>query len=138
MAAYLAAVLLTLAQYPRLQLRLQLDDQPPFDQPSTMTAITNGRCFGNGFWVCPAARPDDGLFDLMVARQVSRLTILRLVPKFLRGSHVGEAVLQMHQARRVRLESASPLVVEADGEFPFRAARALEISILPQKVQMIV
>ena len=64
MSAYLAAVLKTMIDYRIPHVRIQLDDQRPFEQSTTMTAITNGRCLGNGFWVCPDARADDGLFDV--------------------------------------------------------------------------
>ena len=138
MSAYLAAIFKTLIDYPTLHLRIQLDDQPPFEQSTTMTAITNGRCFGNGFWVCPDARADDGLFDLMVAQNVSRFTILRMIPKFMQGTHVNEPVLRMYRARRVVLESEAPLVVEADGEIPYLETHRLELDILPKKVRLIV
>ncbi len=136
--AYLAAVFKTMIRYPLLPVRLQLDDQQPFEQVTAMTAVMNGRCFGNGFWVTPSAKPDDGLFEVMVAQAVGRLTILRLVPRFMRGTHVGERVLRFYQARKVVLESSVPLVVEADGELPFRDAYRLEIEILPRKLRVIV
>ena len=136
--AYLAAVFKTMVRYPLLPVRLQLDDQPPFEQISAMTAIMNGRCFGNGFWVTPEALPDDGLFDVLVAQGVGRLTILRLVPKFMRGTHTRERVLRFYRARKVVLESSVPLVVEADGELPYQQARRLVIEILPRRLRVIV
>jgi YegS/Rv2252/BmrU family lipid kinase len=137
-SAYLAAVLKTLVDYPTLRLRIQLDDQPPFEQPSTMMAVMNGRCFGSGFWVCPDARADDGLLDVLVAQAVSRLTILRLIPKIMRGTHTHEPVLRMFQARGVLIESSQPLVVEADGEFPYTQARRLQVDILPKRLRVMV
>jgi diacylglycerol kinase family enzyme len=137
-SAYLAAVLKTMIDYPTLHLRIQLDDQPPFEQSTTMTAVMNGRCFGNGFWVCPDARADDGLLDVLVAQAVSRLTILRLIPKIMRGTHTREPVLRLVQARRVLIESREPLVVEADGEFPYTQARRLQVDILPKVLRVII
>jgi len=138
MPGYLAAVLKTLVDYPDVHLRIQIDDLPPFEQPTTLTAITNGRCFGGGFWVCPQARADDGLLDLMVGDRVSRFRILQLIPKFTRGTHVREPEAHLYQARRVVIESGSPLVVEADGEIIYLEARRLEVELLPKKVRMIV
>lgn len=138
MSAYLGAILKTMIDYPSLHLRIQLDDLPPFEQSTTMTVITNGRCFGNGFWVCPHAQVDDGLFDLMIAQSVSRLTILRMIPKLMNGTHIDEPIVRMAQARRVVLESDAPLVVETDGEIPYLDAHRLELDILPKKVRMIV
>jgi YegS/Rv2252/BmrU family lipid kinase len=138
MSAYLAAILKTMVDYPRLQVRVHLDDLPPFEQATTMTAITNGRCFANGFWVCPDAMADDGLFDLMVAEDVNRLTILRLIPKFMNGTHVNERVIKMYRAKRVVLESKAPLMVEADGEIPYLETHRLEIDLLPKTLRMFV
>jgi YegS/Rv2252/BmrU family lipid kinase len=138
MPGYLLAVLKTLVDYPALRLRIQVDDQPPFEQATTITAVTNGRCFGSGFWVCPQAQADDGFLDLLVGDQVSRLRILQLITKFMKGAHVNEPEAHLFQARRVALESESPLVVEADGEIISSEALRLEIDLLPKRVRMIV
>jgi diacylglycerol kinase family enzyme len=138
LSAYLTAVLKTLIDYPVLHLRIQLDDQDPFEQASVMAAITNGRCFGSSFWVCPKARADDGLFDLMVAQDVNRIKILKMIPQFMKGTHVSDPALRMYQAKRVVLESSTPLVVEADGELPLNETQRLEINILPKKVRIMI
>ena len=103
-----------------------------------MTAVTNGRCFGNGFWVCPEAKADDGLFDLMVGEAVGRLTILRLIPKFWTGTHVYEPVIKMYRAKRVTLQSETPLIVQADGEIPYLETQHLELEILHKKLRLFV
>jgi diacylglycerol kinase (ATP) len=138
LSAYLAAILRTLIDYRIPVLCFQLDDQPSFEQATTMTAITNGRCFGNGFWVCPDACADDGLFDVMMAQGVGRVTIMRLIPKIMKGVHTNEPILQMYRARRVVIESGEPFVVEADGEIPYRETQHLEVEILPKRLRVIV
>ena len=72
---------------------------------TTMTAITNGRCFGSGFWVCPDAQVDAGLLDLMVTQSIGRIKILRLIPKIMKGTHVNESILKNYRARRVVIKS---------------------------------
>jgi diacylglycerol kinase (ATP) len=136
-STYLAAVLKTMIDYPVLLLRIQIDDQTPFEQATVMTAITNGRCFGSSFWVCPEARADDGFFDITIAQNISRGAILKLIPKLMKGTHVHEPILRMQQAQRVVLESKSPLIVEADGEIPYIGAQRIEVEILPKKVRII-
>jgi diacylglycerol kinase (ATP) len=137
-SAYLAAVLNTLLDYPVLRLRIQLDDQPPFPQATVMTAIMNGRCFGNGFWAAPHAAPDDGLLDLLIGADIDRLSILRLIPKIMAGAHENEPAIRMARARRVVLESDAPLLVEADGELPYLEAHCLEIEVLPKRLRVMV
>lgn len=137
-AAYLGAILKTLVQYPRLQLQVQLDDGEPVELGTTMTAIANGRCFGSSFWVCPQARPDDGVLDVMLAQALGRLTILGLIPKLTRGKHVSLPLLRMAQARRVTLSSDRPFLLEADGEMPFGPLRRLQARVLPARLTVMV
>ena len=136
--AYLAAILKTLIDYRIPNVSIQIDDQKAFEQTTTMTAITNGRCFGSGFWVCPEAQVDDGLLDVMVTQSVGRLKILRLIPKIMKGTHVNEPILQNYRARRVVIKSQQFLVVEADGEIPYPQTRYLEVQILDKKLRVIV
>lgn len=137
LGAYLAALVLTLVRYPLLRVRLQLDDAPPSELTTVMAAVMNGTTFGGSFRVCPDARPDDGLLDLLVAEALGRLQILGLVPRIMRGSHGGDARLRLLRARRVRLESEAPLLVEADGEIVFDGARRLEIRVLPGALRVL-
>lgn len=129
--AYLGALFLTMVRYPKLNIELGVDDGPPERLATTMTAAMNGTTFGGSFRVCPDAKPDDGLLDLLVVDAIGRLSILQLVPKILRGAHAGDPRLRMARARRVAIDSAEPLLVEADGEVVFEDARRLEIDLLP-------
>ena len=136
--AYLGALALTLVRYPLLDVRLQIDDEPVIDIRTAMIAVMNGTTFGGRFRVCPEARPDDGLLDLLLVKAVGRMEILQLVPKILRGSHAGDPRLRQLRARRVRIESDKPLMVEADGEIAFRNANELCVEIRPAALRVLV
>jgi diacylglycerol kinase family enzyme len=136
LGAYLGALVLTLVRYPTLRLRVQLDEAPAFDLASAMTAAMNGTTFGGSFRVCPAARPDDGLLDLLLVDAVGRIEILQIVLKIVRGCHAGDSRLRLRQAKRVRIAAAEPLLVEADGEIAFREARELDIAVLPRALRV--
>jgi diacylglycerol kinase (ATP) len=137
LGAYLGALVLTMVKYPLLLVRIQLDDAPPFELTTAMTAVMNGTTFGGSFRVCPEARPDDGLFDLLLVDAVSRVEILQLVPKILRGTHAGDARLRLVRAKRVVIDSEIPLLVEADGEIAFHEAKRLEIALLPGALRVL-
>lgn len=134
---YLGALALTLVRYPKLVVSLQLDGGEAFTQTTAMTAVMNGRSFGGSFNVCPDARADDGELDLLIADGVGRLAILGLVPRIMRGAHGGDPRLKLVRAKRVVLESAAPLLVEADGEIAFEDARRLAIEILPGALRVL-
>ncbi len=131
LGAYLGALALTLVRYPLLRVRLQLDDAPPFELTTAMTAVMNGTTFGGSFRVCPDARADDGLLDLLLVDAVGRLEILLLVPKILRGTHPGDPRLRLTRARRVKFESVEPMLLEADGEIAFDGIRKFEVGVVP-------
>lgn len=135
--AYLGALALTMLRYPLLEIRLQLDDAPPMEVVTAMTAVMNGTTFGGSFRVTPEARPDDGLLDLLIVDAVGRIGILQLVPKILKGAHAGDPRLRLARARRLRVESAAPLLVEADGEIAFENARQLEVEVLPGALRVL-
>lgn len=137
LAAYLGAIALTLVRYPKLEVRLQLDGGEAFAQTTAMTAVMNGRAFGGSFHVCPDARADDGELDLLIADGIGRLAILGLVPRIMRGTHGGDPRLKLLRAKKVTIESAVPLLVEADGEIAFESARRLEIEILPAALRVL-
>lgn len=131
LGAYLGALAVTLVRYPLLRVRLQLDDAPAFEFTTAMTAVMNGTTFGGSFRVCPDARVDDGLLDLLLVDAVGRLEILQLVPKIMRGTHPGDPRLRLLRARRVIFESAEPMLAEADGEIAFDGVRKFEAGIVP-------
>lgn len=135
--AYLGALMLTLLRYPKLHVRVQLDDAPPFEQSTAMTAVMNGRCFGGSFHVCPDARADDGMLDLLLVEAIGRASILALVPKIMRGTHAGDARLRMARACRVAIDSVEPLLVEADGEIAFEDAHRLDIEVHPGALRVL-
>jgi len=135
--AYLGALALTMIRYPLMQVRIQLDDASPFELSTAMTAVMNGTTFGGSFRVCPEARPDDGLLDLLLVGPVGRLAILQLVPKILKGAHAGDPRLQMARARRIRITSNDPLLVEADGEIAFDGVQELRADLLPGALRVL-
>jgi diacylglycerol kinase (ATP) len=137
-AMYLASVILTLADYQVPYLKIQLDDGTKIEQPSTMTAIANGRCFGGGFWIAPNASTNDARFEVMISKGLGRAGILGLVPRVMKGTHVTHPAVRMLQTSRAVIDSPQPLVVEADGEIPFLEAHHLEIELLPGRLCLIV
>ncbi len=135
-AIYLAAVLLTLIKYsvPRVKIEIGAD---MLEQSSTMIAVGNGRCIGGEFWITPNAQNDDGLLDVMIAQGLGRVGILSLLPKVMKGAHVGDPRVEFKQGAHVVIASPDPLIIETDGEIPFIGAHRVEIELLPQRLRVI-
>jgi diacylglycerol kinase (ATP) len=134
---YAWALLKVLRDLRTPHMRLTLDGETVVDRPLTLVTVGNGGCHGGGFWICPDARADDGLFDVCVADAFSLPRLLRLLPHVMRGTHVRLAGVNVHRARHVRIESSEPLPVHADGEILSEAAHDLVLELLPGRLTVL-
>lgn len=106
--------------------------------PALMVSVMNGRRMGGGFMMAPEGSPSDGLFDLCVARQVSRLGVFGLVPHFMRGTQATQKPITTARTSRLIVSAAEgTLPAHADGETLCTAGQKLEISLIPQQIHVI-
>lgn len=134
---YLVAVIRTLALAYRTP-HMEIDfDGNRISQRVTLISVSNGRCQGGGFWLTPDAEVDDGLFDIVIARGLSRVGILRLIPDVLQGTHVDKEPVTMARARHVTIDSTYPLPVQADGEILASRVTRMELEIIPHALRVI-
>jgi YegS/Rv2252/BmrU family lipid kinase len=113
---YAIATLRTIALYfqtPRLTLRF---DDESIEQRSLMLAIGLGRRVGGGFYLTPDAVHDDNLLDSCTVNPVGRLTMLAMLPRVMRGTHVTSKHVTMRRSHVVEVQSDIPLPVHIDGE----------------------
>ena len=136
MALYLPVVLKTVFLALKIpQVTIEYDGET-LDLPALMVCIANGPREGGGFLVAPQAQPDDGLFDLSITREVSRLAMLGLIPHFMKGTHVGREPVTMARAKRVTISSPDDLVAHVDGEVLCTEGHHIECEILPQRLRV--
>jgi diacylglycerol kinase (ATP) len=80
-----------------------------------LVALGNARSYGGGMQMCPDARLDDGLLDVVVVNRLTRRRLLALFPRLLKGTHVTDAAVEVLHAREAVLDGPG-LAVYADGE----------------------
>lgn len=136
-AAYVWAVLKVLPRYPTARLHMMLDDRPPLVREMTMVAVTNGPCYGGGFWICPHAQVDDGWLDVAIADAMRPWELLPLLPRVMRGTHVNHPRVAFDKARQVVLQSERPLPSQVDGELLGTDLRELRVQIFPQRLAVL-
>jgi YegS/Rv2252/BmrU family lipid kinase len=79
-------------------------------------AVGNSRSYGGGMLLLPQAELDDGILDVFVSRESSKLTFLRGIPKVFRGTHVDSPYVDTMRGEVVEVSSDRPFVVYADGD----------------------
>jgi len=117
-------------------MKIEFDGQMVI-QPSLMVVIANAQREGTVFLVAPQAELDDGFFDLLLIRGISRLQILRLIPSVVKGTQAGKESITLVRTRHVRVTSGAELVAHIDGEILCVDAHRLEFEILPQRLRVL-
>ncbi|AAZ55801.1 diacylglycerol kinase [Thermobifida fusca] len=131
---YVAGVLAELGAFTPLDYTVDVDGQR-VQTTGMLVAVANTRCYGGGMLICPQARPDDGLLDVIVVREVGRLRFLRLFPRVFTGSHLELPEVTVLRGRHVSLSVAGDVVAHADGER--LAAPPLVCEVRPGSVRMV-
>jgi YegS/Rv2252/BmrU family lipid kinase len=136
--SYIVAVLKTVFLYYKAPLVTIEYDGQTITQSSLMVSIMNGQRMGGGFMMAPEGKPDDGLFDLCIAREVSRARIFGLIPHFLRGTQATQEPIRTERARRVVVTAIEGVLpAHADGETLCTDGQRLEIELLPRQIEVI-
>ena len=65
---------------------LKLDGAEAVRSKTILVAVALGTTFGARFQLAPAARLDDGLFDVVWSEEVSRVEVLKLLPSAFDGT----------------------------------------------------
>ncbi len=79
-------------------------------------AAANSKAYGGGMFVAPDAELDDGLLDLVLSSESSKLKFLRVLPKVFKGEHIHESNISVFRAESVRISADRPFTVFADGD----------------------
>ena len=137
-ASYVVAALETAFLYYHAPLlRIEYDGQT-LTLPTLMVSTMNGRRMGGGFMMGPDASPDDGMFDLCIVEQVSRMRIFALIPKFMSGTQATHPAIKMARARRVTVTAIKgTLPAHGDGETLCTEGQALTMELEPRQIEII-
>jgi YegS/Rv2252/BmrU family lipid kinase len=93
-------------------------DGVPVETPGDLTmmvAVANGPSIGGGAAICPPARPDDGLLDVVVVASTGPLARVSFARDLLRGEHLDRDDVVHRRGRRIRI-GGDPVGHNADGE----------------------
>lgn len=92
------------------------DDQPVQIRKLLFITCMQHRYEGGGFMFCPTADATDGYLDLCAVGDTPKLLLLSALPTAFKGKHYFVKGITPYRARKVRIETSSPLWVHTDGE----------------------
>ena len=112
---YVLGVLQTLWHFRSPSMRIWTGDRT-IERRVFLVAVANCASYGGGMRIAPDAVPDDGLFDVCVVGDLSRLAVLRLIPKLYSGGHRSHPAVELFRCRELHAESTVRVSCQADGE----------------------
>lgn len=150
-AAYIAGVAKTLILKKTFRGKVTLEGVVPFgaeeesaapevfEQKILLTAAANSRYCGGGFCAAPLASLNDGLLDVLVINNLSRLRFLTVVGAYRAGSYINEDgvmgrmfsdIITYRKCRKVTVEGPDKYCL--DGEvYSAGESRRIEAEVLP-------
>lgn len=134
---YLWATIRALAHYKGQRVCLDFGENRIWFE-ALLVEITNGKCIGGGYYICPDALVDDGILDLCLVRRLSWIEFFRHVPKVFKGQHQHLKQVNLGRLTRLTVESETPMAAQVDGELWPRRVKRFEIGIVPKALECIV
>lgn len=98
-------------------------------------AIANGRYYGGGMMVAPAAEIDDGLLDIILVNHVNSLEIIRFFPKVFTGKHIFHPKVEVLRGKEILVSAMGEICVQMDGELLDKALN--RIKVMPRALKVI-
>jgi YegS/Rv2252/BmrU family lipid kinase len=121
--------------------RMQIEtDAQKWEDNVIMLTLCNGPREGGGFMLSPNSSNTDGKMEFVTVSKISRATMFRLLPEFLKGTHMRFKQVRMGEFKTMKISSDLPLYIHADGEIYTSFGsnlRGASFEILPQALRVV-
>jgi diacylglycerol kinase (ATP) len=131
--SYVWATFAVFARWSNTEVEVAIDDQTRRARMHDVI-VANGPFFGGGMKICPDAKPDDGVFDVLLIGDLTKRDLLFTLPKTFRGTHLPHPKAELIRGTRVSVDTPGPLPIELDGEQPGTTPATFEV--VPQALRV--
>jgi diacylglycerol kinase (ATP) len=111
---YVASIFITLITFRAPMLTIELPDET-IQKEIMLLAVGHGDRYGGGMLITPKASREDGLFDLCIVEKVSKLELIKLIPKVFKGLHITHPAVTYLKVPFLTIKGVG--FVYADGEY---------------------
>ncbi|HSW35987.1 MAG TPA: diacylglycerol kinase family protein [Candidatus Limnocylindrales bacterium] len=133
-ASFLWGTVASLLLYRNQNMVVVVDGVEICDEPLTAAVIGNGSYFGGGMFIAPNAVIDDGFFDIIILRNLSKIKQLVNLPRIYSGTHLTHPQVTSLRGKKINVSSSGNALLNLDGEQPGRAP--VEIELLPLAIKI--
>ena len=79
--------------------------------------IINSSGAGGFKYLCPNAKLNDGLLDIVIFEKTNNADLLQIFTKIFNGQHITHPKVHYHQGKNIKIQSDRALSIDADGDF---------------------
>ncbi len=117
---YLYGIVSAMRDFRLATVKVDVDDgtgpRMAYTGPSLLVSVQNGPRTGGSFRFAPDAAVDDGVLDVLVAGDFDRIGTFGILPKVMRGAHLGHPRVHRFAARSLTLSWSTRMAAHAEGE----------------------
>ena len=132
---YLKNLFVSLINSKIVNYKIKIDDEEIHAGIFSM-AIGIGKYNGGGMMQLPKAKPDDGILDITLIKNISKIDVLKEVKNLYDGSFIKHKEVSLHTGSKVEIFSNQKVRCETDGEVICKTP--LKIEILPSSLNVLI
>lgn len=133
--SYILGIIFTVFKYKSKNVRINIDGQL-IETKVLLVAVANGKFYGRGMMPAPEAKIDDGIFDICIISEISKIKILSFFPKIINGKHGELKEVAFYKGRRIEISSEKEIALNVDGEVSVKKEAIFEIK--PKNLRIVI
>jgi diacylglycerol kinase (ATP) len=131
--SYLLALGVVFARWKNVPLKVAVDAETR-EALMEDAIVAVGRYLAGGMMITPDAKPDDGLFDVLLIGDITKTELVRVMPKIYRGTHLPHPKGEVLRGSTVSIEADEPMPIQLDGEQP--GTTPVRFEIVPAAIRL--
>lgn len=137
---YISSVFLSLLNYNASTGTISINDgEITIADKIFLFAVGNTKTAGGGFKLNPDAAIDDGYLDLCMTRNISKFTLLKVLPKAIFGTHIKHRLVETYRFTNLSYSTRERVFLHLDGEVLEleEGEKEIVLAILPSHQEVI-
>jgi YegS/Rv2252/BmrU family lipid kinase len=126
-----------LFKYRHIRMEVIADEEPIYHGKVFSMNVGVCRYNGGGMMQLPNAIPDDGILDVTIMKQLTKLDVIRNVNRLYDGSFIEHSFVETNTGKKISIEPDPPhaAMIEIDGESVGHSP--IQFEIIPKAIKLI-
>ncbi len=132
--SYILGVLHRTISLKPFSIKVEIDGEV-IERENVFVEISNSRYTGKDFLMAPSASIDDGYLDITLLNKLSRVRLLKCLPKIFTGDHIKMKEVECFKAKKIKIVTEPEKLLTPDGQLTGNTP--VEIECLTKSLEVI-